>query len=450
MSSRTDRFLGCMVGLAVGDALGYPIEGWTREQIESQYARVKDYVEPPIDPPEKWRLPGLHSDDTQQALALADVLITEGRADPDALCQKFLEMAEGPPHLPIGAHRGAGRNFRYTIQSLRDGATWNGGSRHTAGVGASMRVAPVGLALGIDDAAVRTNAALQALVTHNDPRAVAAAFLVANVVGRLAWIPPAPFVAEPFLQESIHFVRRSEEWLIEAHGRHLARESRPLLHQFSEALSGISNQSEKSPESVLPGIAERASVLAGYTIEHPCRGFAPAAVVSAFYFFLHFKGEYEPALEEAVNWGGDTDTVGAILGAMCGAYQGISGIPAHWKDRLRALDLVMSRARALAGDRAAFDALSDLGEIELRWTLEEDAIRRERTGQPPVDATGWVRRVVVRQIPPREPRDEEYERGARREHGEGAEEPEHAGSGGRGERRGGGRPRRRGGHGRGR
>jgi len=449
MSSRTDRFLGCMVGLAVGDALGYPIEGWTREQIEAVFGRVQDYVEPPIEPPEKWRLAGLHSDDTQQALVVADVLLTQGRADPDAMCQAFLDLAEGPPHLILGAHRGAGRNFRYTIQSLREGASWNGGSRHTAGVGASMRVAPVGLVLGIDDAAVRTNAALQALVTHNDPRAVAASFLVANVVGRLAWIPPSTFVPEPFLQESIHFVRRSEEWLLEAHGRHLVHDSRPWLHQFSEALSGISGQADKSPAQVLPGIAERASTLAGYAIEHPCRGFAPAAVVSAMYFFLHFRGEFELALEEAINWGGDTDTVGAILGAMCGAYHGIAVIPDKWKARLRGLDLVTSRARALAGDRAAFDALRDLAEIELRWTLEEDRLRRDRTGQPPVDAAGWVRHVVVRQIPPREPRgeDEEYD-GSRREseHRESGGPPRHAG-GGRDRHGGGGGYRRHGGHG---
>jgi hypothetical protein len=238
-------------------------------------------------------------------------------------------------------------------------------------------------------------------------------------------MPPTVFAAEAFLQESIHFVRRSEEWLIEAHGRHLAREARPLLHQFSEALSGISGQSEKSPEAVLPGIADRASQLAGYTIEHPCRGFAPAAVVSALYFFLHFHGEFEPALEEAINWGGDTDTVGAILGAMCGAHHGIQAIPAQWKDRLRALDLVMSRARALAGDGTAFETMRDLGEIELRWTLEEDRIRREKTGQPPVDVGGWVRRVVVRQIPPREPRQEDEEYGAPRRHPPRRDYPDH-------------------------
>lgn len=400
--SRADRFVGSMVGLAVGDALGYPVEGWTHEQIEAVHGRITDFVESPLEPAEKWRLPGLHSDDTQQALAVADVLIDVGRADPDALCQKFMEMAEGPPHLSLGAHRGAGRNFRYTIQALGGGAGWNQGSRHTAGVGASMRVAPVGLALGFDDAAVRNNAALQALVTHNDPRAVSASFLIANAVGRLAWMPPSPFNPGAFLSESIQFVRRSEEWLIEAHGRHLARESRPLLHHMSEALAGIADQLDRAPGVVLPGIAERASALAGYTIEHPCRGFAPAGVVSAFYFYLHFRGEFEAALTEAVNWGGDTDTVCAILGALCGAHHGSDAIPARWKERLLGLDLVVSRARALAGDRSAYDTMPDLGEIELRWTMEEDRIRREKTGQPPVDTTGYVRQVVVRQIPPRE------------------------------------------------
>lgn len=392
--SRTDQIVGCLAGLAVGDALGYPVEGWTREKIENRYGRIKDYVEPPTDPPERWRLPGLHSDDTQQALIIADTIVEAGRADPDLICQKYLEVAEGPEHLPLGAHRGAGRNFRYTIQSLRAGAGWNRGSRHTAGVGASMRVAPIGLALGFDDASIRTNTALQALTTHNDPRAVAASFLVAHVIGQLTWLSPGSIQPEQFLKDELNFVRRSEGWLIEAHGRHLARESRPILNHMSTALEGIKGQLADEPEQVLPGIAERASDLAGYTIEHPCRGFAPAGVVSAFYFFLHYDGEFERAVEEAINWGGDTDTVGAILGAFCGALHGIAGIPDRWLDGLRGRDLVYSRAHALAGDSSSMQSLPKLEEIELEWTLEEDRTRREKTGEPSVDSSDWVRTPI--------------------------------------------------------
>jgi hypothetical protein len=74
---------------------------------------------------------------------------------------------------------------------------------------------------------------------------------------------------------------------------------------------------------------------------------------------------------------------------------------------LRGRDLVLSRAHALAGDRSKMEAMQSLPEIELAWTLEEDATRREKTGQPPVEPSGWVRRVVVRQIPERPRFDEE-------------------------------------------
>lgn len=416
--SRADRFSGCLVGLAVGDALGYPVEGWTQDQILGRYGRIKDFVESPTEPPDRWRSPGLHSDDTQQALIIADAIIETGHADPDTICQKFLELAEGPSHLSLGAHRGAGRNFRYTVQALHDGAAWNRASRHTAGVGASMRVAPVGLAFGIDDAAMRVNAAQQALITHNDPRSVAASFLVAHTVGRMAWFPPSPFQAEAVLQEAIWFVRRSEDWLIEAHGRSLARECRAVLHHMSDALNGIVGQIDKPAGQVLPGIAERASELAGYMIEHPCRGFAPAGIVSAFWFFLHFKGDLERALEEAVNWGGDADTVGAIVGALCGALRGLDAIPQRWRDGLRGYELVLSRARALAGDKSAAGSRPDLADTELRWTMEEDILRREKTGQPPVDVTGWVRQGVVRKpVPVAEPefREERYRDDRRRD-----------------------------------
>jgi len=415
--TRADRFSGCMLGLAVGDALGYPVEGWTGEQIRSRYGRIEDYVEPPTEPPERWRLPGLHSDDTQQALIVAEALIEAGRADPDLICQKMLEMAEGPPHLALGAHRGAGRNFRYKIQALRDGAPWNRGSRHTAGVGASMRVAPVGLAFGIDDAAVRANTTTQALITHNDPRAVAAAFMVAHTVGTLAWLPPRALDPEALLLDTINFVRRSETWLIETYGDSLARDSRPVLHHMSEALQGISGQTGMRPEAVLPGIAERASQLAGYTIEHPCRGFAPAGVVSAFYFFLHYRGEFEAALTEAINAGGDADTVGAIVGALCGTYGGPGAIPGRWSDGLHGRDLVLSRARALAGTASAIEAAPSMCEVELRWTLEEDRVRREKTGQTPVDSSGWVRQEIVRRIPPTLERHDRQETDGREAYG---------------------------------
>ena len=73
LSTRIDRVRGCLLGMAIGDALGAPLEGLGAQQIRAHYQLVTDYVDGARawkKKPYRWRLPGLYSDDTQQALAL--------------------------------------------------------------------------------------------------------------------------------------------------------------------------------------------------------------------------------------------------------------------------------------------------------------------------------------------------------------------------------------------
>ena len=67
---RVDRVRGCLLGLAIGDALGAPLEGLSTQQIRTHYGRVRGYVDGRQAWKRKryrWRLLGLYSDDTQQA-----------------------------------------------------------------------------------------------------------------------------------------------------------------------------------------------------------------------------------------------------------------------------------------------------------------------------------------------------------------------------------------------
>ena len=86
--SRMDRARGCLLGLAIGDALGAPLEGLSCQQIRAHYGLVDDYVDGARawkKKPYRWRMPGLYSDDTQQAMALSDVLLECRRIDLDRL-----------------------------------------------------------------------------------------------------------------------------------------------------------------------------------------------------------------------------------------------------------------------------------------------------------------------------------------------------------------------------
>ena len=92
---RVDRVRGCLLGLAVGDALGAPLEGLSPQQIKTHYGRVTNYVDGVLAwkrKPHRWRMPGLYTDDTQQALALCDVLLDCRRVDQERLADLYLGL----------------------------------------------------------------------------------------------------------------------------------------------------------------------------------------------------------------------------------------------------------------------------------------------------------------------------------------------------------------------
>jgi ADP-ribosyl-[dinitrogen reductase] hydrolase len=79
----------------------------------------------------------------------------------------------------------------------------------------------------------------------------------------------------------------------------------------------------------------------------PTMGFPPACIPACLYLLLVTES-FEEALTEVVNLGGDTDTAGAILGAMAGAYYGVDAIPQRWLDGLQNREGIEARAIALA------------------------------------------------------------------------------------------------------
>jgi ADP-ribosylglycohydrolase len=354
------------------------------QEIRQHYGDVAHYVEVPDQRSERWSMPGLHSDDTQQALVITETILECGRADPDIIGRKFLELARGPKVLAMGAHRGFGRNFQYTVASWKRGCRWNGGGRSTAGIGASMRVAPVGLAFAGDDAAVRENSTLQALVTHQDPRGIIASCVVAHMVGRASWTDPSGFYPESFLSEAVSFAHRTEMWIHEVHNHHLSSETVDTYQQFSKALESLGTHLDEPTTDVLGSIQESCEEISGYGLKHPCQGFALGGVIAAIFFFLRATKGYSDAVLEAIHAGGDTDSVGAIVGSLSGALHGYASIPDRWKEDLLAREQIELRSLALAGQTYDRELWKDLPSAELEWTLAEEEKRREMLEMPPL------------------------------------------------------------------
>ena len=213
--NRIDRVRGCLLGLAVGDALGAPLEGLSAQQIRAHYGQVDDFVDGSRawkKKPYRWRMPGLYSDDTQQALALCDVLLECGRIDPDRLAELYLGAGQPQgvvrrraprrrPELPAGAGRPRARaSRRARPASSRPASARRCGSprwRSTRSTTSPRRCSRPSMAAS--------------LMTHRDIRSLAGALAVAHAVRRLVAGDPR----EPsFLFRLAADVARDEERIV--------------------------------------------------------------------------------------------------------------------------------------------------------------------------------------------------------------------------------------------
>jgi ADP-ribosyl-[dinitrogen reductase] hydrolase len=369
--SRIDRVRGCLLGLAIGDALGAPLEGLTTQQIKTHYGRVKNYVDGVQAwkrKPYRWRLRGLYSDDTQQALALCDVLIDHRRIEQQRLAELYLALAT-PKGSFVGAHRGTGRTFRQVLIDLERGVPPRRSGQKTAGIGAAMRIAPVPLYFDDDRDAMFESAMAASIMTHRDVRSLSGALLVAHAVRRLVAGEPR----DPSLLLWIAAdVARDEERIAAEYGDVVISYDRHA-RALPRALAHVESILELSRERALSALVEEANRHGAQpACERPTMGFPPACIPTCLYFLLT-TDSFEEALTEVINLGGDADTAGAILGALAGANYGIGQIPTRWLDGLQNRAGIDARASALAQRSARGLDIPDLIATEQELTRKEEA-----------------------------------------------------------------------------
>ncbi|GAB4313110.1 MAG: hypothetical protein Kow0059_04110 [Candidatus Sumerlaeia bacterium] len=376
--SQREHIIGSLLGLAIGDALGAPVEGMKAGHIRQVAGEVTDYLDTRRLWPERpshWRLKGLYTDDTQQALALSDVLGDYGHGDPEGLADLWVRLLRADTGRPAGGHRGAGSNFIQVVRSLGDGNPPMKCGAPSAGNGAAMRIAPVGLYYHDDEAALMENALSVSLMTHTDPRGIAAAAALAIAVARLLSVGAAlkPQTAADISREIQTFTRRAEERLQDDFFHLLHKDlRRSCAYCMSDAL-----------ETLPPIVLERDHALARATVVKEANrlnpgqpiadanvGFAPASVTISLYYALTAPTFFH-GLVDAINDGRDTDTVGAMTGALLGARFGCDAIPDKWSAGLINREQIRLRGEFLADGAVNYMIREDFVEMETRLTLEE-------------------------------------------------------------------------------
>lgn len=291
---------GVLLGLACGDALGRPVEFKSPGEIQATHGTLTAMVGNGT-----WGQPaGTITDDTEQALCIARSVVEQGEFDPADIADRFVQWYETGPF-------DIGNMTRRALQKLKAGQSWDVAGQQVweespegsnAGNGSVMRCPPLAVAYADDYETLARVSRQSSKITHADPRCTYAC---------------------QALNLTIAGILRDETAPLETALEYLGPDA---PEELVTALQPLARGAEIDTLST-----------SGYVIH---------SLQTALYDGLTANGA-EEAIVTAVNRGGDTDTIGAIAGAVAGARFGASDLPDRWLTEIDEVDELIRVTRQL-------------------------------------------------------------------------------------------------------
>ncbi|WP_314570016.1 PfkB family carbohydrate kinase [uncultured Actinomyces sp.] len=308
MDPRLSRAYGAFAGLALGDALGMPTQAMSPEQIRAVYGRVTGLVDGDASQPYAPGMPaGSVTDDTEQALLIASLLVrgggsSSGHVALDAGDFSHALLAWEDSMIERGSLDLLGPSTKAALERVRAGEDplTVGGLGTTNG--AAMRVTPIGIAVSTADPEVFADAVWSSCqVTHATRQGFQSAALVAAAVSlALDWPEASASDMTTLLWKVVSYVESLPE-------RGAWTPDPDVVAATRRAIQLVANPASSSLECLVEQIGT--SVASAHAI--------PMA------FALLARDPSPRALLDAANLGGDTDTIGAIAGAILGSVLGV-------------------------------------------------------------------------------------------------------------------------------
>eukprot|EP01105_Mastigella_eilhardi_P004625 TRINITY_DN1616_c0_g1_i7.p1 TRINITY_DN1616_c0_g1~~TRINITY_DN1616_c0_g1_i7.p1 ORF type:complete len:680 (+),score=113.66 TRINITY_DN1616_c0_g1_i7:71-2110(+) len=366
-SSSVPNAFSALVGMALGDALGAPFEGKRKGAIEQLWPTGTPY-------PAKLHPCGLvWTDDTQTSLSFMEAFMRTGKVEPTTVWQLWAQVSSiklfeerGQPlsQHQFGLFRGTGGNFRKSVSAAVACNFSADVSCNTAGNGAAMRVTPLSIIAHLTTPTSTEDKAMQVLadlvyhtatMTHREFLGVVPAFSLGATILLLLRDPKVPakellrrvstvtvmfenyFSAWQTFQSGTTATVKFEDYLsspcqtFQTSGHHYSQFLQSVTDMWPSGL--FDNSSMAKFEEALSSIVKFATSLSPKTV-CPNDGIAVASVSTAIIAGVLLRDQpFLGVLQTVYQLGGDTDTTGAMLGAILGAANP-TGIPAFVSNQL--------------------------------------------------------------------------------------------------------------------
>lgn len=298
-----ERFRGCLLGLAAGDAVGTTLEfhrPGTFEPISDMVGGGPFGLQP-----------GQWTDDTSMALCLAASLVEVGEFDPADQMRCYVRWYREGYFSSTGRCFDIGNTVRDALNQFeRTGEAYAGSTDPwSAGNGSIMRLAPVPMFYAADPAQAIYLSGQSSRTTHGAATAVDACYYFGGLlVGALKGTAKEELLA-PFYSPVAGY------W-----------DNHPLVPEIGEIAAG--SFKERQPPEIKG---------TGYVVR---------SLEAALWAFYH-SDNFRDGCLLAANLGDDADTTAAVYGQLAGAYYGESNIPSHWRTQLALRDTILSLADQL-------------------------------------------------------------------------------------------------------
>lgn len=338
-NEQKDRVRGSLIGGAIGDALGFPVEFiYSYEEIQRRYGengitRLQT---------EQWWTESsigkaVISDDTQMTLFTALGLLNakeKGMAPVPAICHAYVEWFYTQKgfrskrfndcwigDLPeMNVRRAPGRTCISALEKIIQGGEPMNDSK---GCGGIMRIAPIPL-YGLSQNRIQNVAVLDELaadaakLTHEHPLGYIPAYVMSHIIYRLA-------TDESPTNEAFHeYVHEAMRMADDKYG--FKSQSMQLLHTLVDLALELSSKDSPDYEAIQ-------QIGGGWVAEE--------TLAIAVYCCAKYFDDFEKAMIASVNHGGDSDSTGAVTGNILGAAIGYEAIPQHFKADLQLHDVIL-------------------------------------------------------------------------------------------------------------